>query len=400
MEVKEHGQATEALRRGEGATEIPGGGIGPASAIGEALRDLARTLERTFIASEKRSGAARGAVDELVLEEVLDQIYESFRSLIPYDRIGLALLDDRGDTVRAHWERSEAEIRLPRGFAAALSGSSLEEIIRTGEPRILNDLEDYLRRHPGSDSTRKIVSEGMRSSLTCPLVALDRPIGFLFFSSVQKNAYREIHQGIFRQIAGHLSAILEKGLLYQKLLEVNQVLEEAEGALEIEATHDRVTKVWNRPAILRILRSEIGRARWENRPLTAAIVEIDDLERIAEKHGYVVGNEILRQITDRLVACLRSEEFLGRLGGDEFLMVLYPSDEESARQILGRAREVCTSEPVTTEAGDLEVTVSLGAAVACGLDGIESSTVLGTADHALYLATEEGRNRCEIERIN
>jgi diguanylate cyclase (GGDEF)-like protein len=240
----------------------------------------------------------------------------------------------------------------------------------------------------------------MKSSLTCPLVALDRPIGFLFFSSMQKNAYREAHQGIFRQIAGHLSAILEKGLLYQKLLELNQVLEEAEGALEIEATQDRVTKVWNRQAILRILRSEIGRARWENQPLTAAIVEIDDLERIAEKHGDVVGNEILRQITDRLIACLRSEEFLGRLGGDEFLMVLYPSDEESARQILERAREVCTSKPVKTEAGDLEVTVSLGAAVACGLDGIESSTVLGTADHALYLATEEGRNGCEIERIN
>ena len=87
----------------------------------------------------------------LVIDEVLEQVYENFLTLIPYDRIGLALLEEKKALVRAAWARSEAaEIKLPLGYSAGLAGSSLEEIIRTGRPRIINDLEGYLEQHPYS----------------------------------------------------------------------------------------------------------------------------------------------------------------------------------------------------------------------------------------------------------
>jgi hypothetical protein len=107
----------------------------------------------------------------LLLDQVLDYVFESFDPIIPYDRIGVTLLEDDGNVARAHWARSRAsKIRLKNGYSAPMAGSSLRAIIETGEPRILNDLEAYLREHPGSVSTRTIVSEGMRSSLTCPLM--------------------------------------------------------------------------------------------------------------------------------------------------------------------------------------------------------------------------------------
>jgi len=160
----------------------------------------------------------------LTLDQVLAYAFEAFQEIIPYNRIGLALLDEKGTMVRAHWSRSDSsQVKLENSYSAPLKGSSLEQIIKTGNPRILNDLEAYLREHPESISTRKIVEEGMRSSLTCPLFIEGKPIGFLFFSSMQPHAYQDIHVGFFQEIANQVSLIIEKGRLYQRLAELNEL---------------------------------------------------------------------------------------------------------------------------------------------------------------------------------
>jgi signal transduction histidine kinase len=104
-----------------------------------------------------------------------------------------------------------------------MQGSSLQAIIDTGRPRILNDLKAYLLEHPQSISTSLIVDEGMRSSLTCPLIAMGKPVGFMFFSSTESETYRNAHVEIFMQIAGQLSVIVEKSRLYQQLMELNEL---------------------------------------------------------------------------------------------------------------------------------------------------------------------------------
>ncbi len=205
-------QAAEALRRGQFDVSIPIGAPDEVSELGEALQALAQTLKAQSEQSTMLAEIAQRVNEGLLIKEVLEHVYRSFFSLIPYDRIGLALLEEGNTVVRAYWAHSEAmEIKLPVGFSAVLAGSSLEGIISTGRPRILNDLEDYLEQHPNSDSTRHIVEEGMRSSLTCPLVAKGQPVGFLFFSSIKKNTYSEAHQELFLQIAGQLAMTLEKG---------------------------------------------------------------------------------------------------------------------------------------------------------------------------------------------
>jgi signal transduction histidine kinase len=159
-----------------------------------------------------------------VLDEVLEYAYGSLHSIIPYHRIGFSLLEEDNTVLRAYWARSEAaEIKLGKGYFAAMHGSSLEKILRTGEPRILNDLEAYLREHPHSDSTRRVVEEGMRSSLTCPLIASGSPIGFLFFSSMKVNEYRDAHVELFQEIAGQLALTLEKSRLYEKVIQFNEM---------------------------------------------------------------------------------------------------------------------------------------------------------------------------------
>jgi len=178
-----------------------------------------RTLEAETLAAlaEEISAGLR-------FEEILRRVYKSFRGLLPYDRISLALLEDKGRLVRAIAASSSSrQIHILPGYGAPLKGSSLAEILRTGQPRILNDLQAYLLEHPASESTRLIVAEGLRSSLTCPLLAQGKPIGFLFFSSRKPNAYRREHADSYLRLATLLSLSVEKGRLYEDLKEADQV---------------------------------------------------------------------------------------------------------------------------------------------------------------------------------
>lgn len=159
-----------------------------------------------------------------VLDEVLDYAYGSLHEIIPYQRIGFSLLEEKDTLLRAYWAKSEApEMKIGKGYFAALKGSSLEAVLRSGEPRILNDLPAYLREHPDSDSTARIVEEGMRSSLACPLIASGKPVGFMFFSSTRPGAYEREHVEFFLEIAGQLALTLEKSRLYEEVVHFNDL---------------------------------------------------------------------------------------------------------------------------------------------------------------------------------
>ena len=159
----------------------------------------------------------------LTLEDVLNYSYEAFHDILPYERISFALLEDRENKLSVEWVRSTLPVRkLAAGYSAPL-GKSLQQLVSTGRPRIINDLENYLREHPDSESTRDILAEGMRSSLTCPLISLGKPFGVLFFSSVQSNAYTDSHVESFARIADQVALIAQKSRMYEELLHLNKL---------------------------------------------------------------------------------------------------------------------------------------------------------------------------------
>lgn len=222
--LKQYQKAVREMARGRFGVEVPAGTEDDVARLGTALQELSATLERRFKEISTLLRVTEQINAGLVLEDVLNYVFESFRPVIPYDRIGFSLLEDDGKIVRARWARGDyPAMKINRNYSAPMEGSSLQKIIETGRPRILNDLEEYLRQNPGSESTRLIVEEGILSSLTCPLLAMGKPVGFMFFSSLLPNTYENVHVELFMQIAGQLSVIVEKGRLYQELLELNEM---------------------------------------------------------------------------------------------------------------------------------------------------------------------------------
>lgn len=144
-------------------------------------------------------------------EESAETLFDSLGQIIPYDRIGIALMSADGELVQLRWLKSKVPAEaLKQGFSSPLKGSSLERILLSNQARIIDDLEDYLAKNPQSESTRRAILDGVRSSLTCPLLSSGRGIGFIFFSSFTPKTYSKDHLHIYSLIASTLASSLEK----------------------------------------------------------------------------------------------------------------------------------------------------------------------------------------------
>ncbi len=168
--------------------------------------------------------------------DVFDFIYESFEQFLPYDRMGVALINCEEKTIRAEKARSRLPIKLYNGYTLPLEETSLPQVIQEGRPRIIPDLEEYLREHPDSESTRYIVEEGIRSSITLPLAVDGRLVGALFFSSRMPNAYDWRHVEFLELAASCIAPALERSIVIGNL-----ILSSAMGFARLAAFRDTET---------------------------------------------------------------------------------------------------------------------------------------------------------------
>lgn len=140
-------------------------------------------------------------------EKILDFLFESMNQVLPFDRIGIALAEKQ--KLRLVWVRSKVAIEsLKLNYTVDLRQTSLSKVFETGEGRIINDLDQYLADHPVSESTKRVISDGIHSNMALPLKDRGRVFGVIFFSSCTANIYTPEHERIFNEVADEVSMIL------------------------------------------------------------------------------------------------------------------------------------------------------------------------------------------------
>jgi signal transduction histidine kinase len=169
------------------------------------------------------------------LEQLVDFLFDAVQPILVADRIGVSFLEEDGARLVAHYTKASYEpLLLTKGYAEDLNGSSLETVLRSGRPRIIDDLERYLANHPSSASTRLLVREGVRASMTCPLVVDGRIAGMLFFSATRPHAYTEHHVRLHQAMAERLSQAVEKASRIEQLAQANKAYFEMLGFVSHE----------------------------------------------------------------------------------------------------------------------------------------------------------------------
>ncbi|MFP4054764.1 MAG: ATP-binding protein, partial [Phycisphaerae bacterium] len=161
------------------------------------------------------------------IEETIDFLFVETHDICPCDRVALAFADETHLRVIAHYARADYEpLLLKKGYAEDLRDSSLERIPQQGHIRLIGDLEAYLREHPESRSSRLLVQEGVRSSMTCPLRVEGRNVGLFFRSSRRPHAYGAKQVRTHLAIAERLAQAVEKAYRIEQLEQANRAYSE------------------------------------------------------------------------------------------------------------------------------------------------------------------------------
>ncbi|MBB4691938.1 diguanylate cyclase [Paractinoplanes abujensis] len=157
------------------------------------------------------------------------------------------------------------------------------------------------------------------------------------------------------------------------------------------ATTDELTGQHNRRHFYAIAGALVEAAARGGRSLAAVMLDIDKFKGINDTYGHGVGDEVIREVANRVRAGIRHSDVLGRYGGEEFAVVLPDHGDDSPAELAERMRAGVAGTPVPTRAGPIPVTISVGVALLAAQDTLDQ--VLARADHALYQAKETGRNR-------
>jgi len=178
----------------------------------------------------------------------------------------------------------------------------------------------------------------------------------------------------------------------QRILQLEDKLVEARENMRFKATHDPLTSLFNRGVIMDLLSRELARTSREQGCTTILLADLDHFKQVNDTHGHVVGDEVLREVAKRLLGSVRSYDFVGRYGGEEFLVVLNNSKAIHALPRAEEIRNAIANFPVQTTRGAIQVTMSLGVLPTRNSGSRPVEEILQQVDTALYEAKAAGRN--------
>jgi len=172
----------------------------------------------------------------------------------------------------------------------------------------------------------------------------------------------------------------------------------AQEKLRYQATHDVLTGLSNRGALLDLLRAEIERTLRTHASMGLLMLDVDHFKPINDTYGHLVGDAVLKEIAHRIARATRPYDVVGRYGGEEFLVILPSCDRDQTANGAERIRAAISSLPFLVAGAEISLTASIGATVAP--DAAQAETeLLSLADLALYQAKSAGRN-CTVVRMS
>jgi diguanylate cyclase (GGDEF)-like protein len=180
----------------------------------------------------------------------------------------------------------------------------------------------------------------------------------------------------------------------KRMIEMQRKLNTTLQELTTLASHDALTGLLNRRAIMEALPKEIKRIERQDQILCIGMCDIDHFKQINDTYGHLVGDEVLKEVTKRMKGILRDHDLIGRYGGEEFLVIIHVNNIESGVVAYQRICQAVSALPIKINELSISITISCGiTSYSPDHDNHDITKLIASADDALYQAKDAGRNQ-------
>ncbi len=316
---------------------------------------------------------AKSLISALELDEVLGQIVTVIRKSFNFANIAILLIDR---------EKKDLYVKAAHGYANRLLKNLRLKIGKQGIcGRVAANGEAFyapdVRKIPFYHQWKKSI----RSEVAIPLKIRDEVIGVLDIESERVNDFDERDLRLFTIFASQAAVAIENARLYDETKSLSLT--------------DALTRIANRRHFDLMIENEFKKARGYTRPMSLAILDIDDFKHFNDNYGHLSGDRILVHIAATLKENLRDTDFIARYGGEEFVIIFPETPSNVALRVSERIRASIENNRIMIKVvGKKACTVSIGISTFPGdADGIVE--LIQNADKALYRAKQLGKNRVE-----
>ena len=341
------------------------------------LYDITRIKNAETAAIEARNVAETLREAGLTLSSKLDfrqisaVILGLLKRVIPYD-IGAFLTVEGSDLKLAAIKRPADSLNLI-GESYPMTGSRLCNTAVQGRRPLISAVagpEDILL------PLRQ--DWDVRSFLGVPVVFRDRVTGLIALYNSGSRTFTEEDAQVADLFAGQVAIALDNSRRVE--------------LMEKQAVTDELTGLYNRRAFAPLGEKEVGRARRYQRPLALIFFDIDHFKNVNDTHGHLIGDHVLRVLTELVTKTTRATDIVCRYGGEEFVVLMPEAGRDEGLAMAERLRHEISRMTVVTAVGTLSLTVSLGVAE-LGADEAENlESLIARADRAMYQAKAAGRD--------
>jgi diguanylate cyclase (GGDEF)-like protein/putative nucleotidyltransferase with HDIG domain len=305
--------------------------------------------------------------NSLSLNETLSVVSVRLKRLVPYDSIAVYVLRDQKlvpEYVNGENFRLFSSLEIPVGEGLSGWVAQNRKPILNGNPSV----EAGYMGDPAKFST-------LRSALALPLEGLNGAVGVLALYRAEKDAFTKDNLRILLAISSKISLAIENALKYRQV--------------ENSATIDYLTNLPNARSLFLRLDSELARCRRMNIPLAVLVCDLDGFKQVNDGFGHLTGNKVLSSVADGLKANCREYDYVARMGGDEFVLLLPHITPESVDDRISQMMRIAA------EAGEIIpgkrfLSMSVGEAF-YPLDGNNAEELLATADRRMYKNKQQQR---------
>jgi two-component system cell cycle response regulator len=366
--------------------------------IGEMLARIAAHVTRgRLIREARREADTSGIVLEIVRdvtaslssEEIFDMLVRRVSRLFQIRRCSMIMIQEGGElgtVVAAHDDPSISALSID-----LTRYPEIRQAVETGAPVLVKNLRGsalFEQIRPLWETEN--IEVDIQSIVAIPFTFDKGQHGVFFLrSSPDEPALDEESVRLTSAIAQGAVRALNRAAMFESVLSHQE-------QLEILAKTDELTGCLSRRYLMERLENELERAARYERLLGVVMFDIDDFKRLNDTHGHTTGDAALRSIGEVLRRSLRTADFVGRYGGDEFLLVLPETSAHGTHQLAERIRNGVSRREFDLRGGTLRLTVSGGVAGFPDSDVMALEDLIDRADVALYKAKAAGRNKVFI----